>query len=281
MHIITAFIFSYALITVDASLYDFTTVGKCILGYNPWFDLLRHGCYCGFGNHGDVAPEDDYDACCRQHDFCYGNLTEKTEKKPKQCPNLLTEYLLPYWFHCEDHRAYCYVDPPYSWIPWWRSCGVGLCNCDSEMMECWKRVRDNSSDPRKRPDKRYCNISKSELPHPQDPGWMDYFENVVMFYEDLNRHRHEDAEKAKKKIKLEKERSMLVREWAQGHTRYPIRHRGSDENHVLPQFPQSPYSLPNQHPNEISGASAERLPWNKRDWHHPDWTSPEFVDNNV
>ncbi|CAJ0605394.1 unnamed protein product [Cylicocyclus nassatus] len=180
MSFVSAIILSCMVTAADASLYDFIYIGECVLGYNPFVLLLKHGCYCGFGNFGDnVTAEDGYDKCCKAHDDCYGNLVNKTH----ECRSTLQEYLSPYTVRCHKRcTATCHVPFPFSLFPSVVNCSMGLCRCDIQMMECWRKVQWSNEKNGSRPDKRICRNGGEKPPTGiQEKG--TWLENLFLYME--------------------------------------------------------------------------------------------------
>ncbi|CAJ0602421.1 unnamed protein product [Cylicocyclus nassatus] len=161
--------------------------------------LLRHGCYCGFGNHGNVMPEDGYDDCCRKHDDCYDKLV-----KEGACSCTLGQYLLPYWFRCNKCQAKCYckcniqkeiifylkkipsqftLPFPFKYIGWYKRCALELCECDRKMMECWRREQwlyESGAPPDKKTCRKTTNALTPQITVSKERSWWErQFERIL------------------------------------------------------------------------------------------------------
>ncbi|XP_052066917.1 basic phospholipase A2 PA-9C-like isoform X1 [Mytilus californianus] len=84
--------------------------------------FLDYGCFCGW--YGSGRPVDGLDQCCKDHDDCYGRVTECWPK------------VWPYSYELQNRTVNCQNRPS--------SCKGRICICDKVFVNC---LHNNTYNP--------------------------------------------------------------------------------------------------------------------------------------
>ena len=117
--------------------------------------LTKYQNWCGLGDNGE-PPKDSLDACCEEHDNCYGDIQDTGLCLPHP---LMEDYL---WTAMDDDTLSCgvckqlnnstmenkqtedesFIQTIFNFISWKEdpSCTCSSCKCDLQLALCLRRI---------------------------------------------------------------------------------------------------------------------------------------------
>ncbi|XP_022808626.1 phospholipase A2 A2-actitoxin-Cgg2a-like isoform X2 [Stylophora pistillata] len=117
----------------------------CEVGRNP-LDYNGYGCYCGLGGRG--TPVDEIDECCYIHDQCYIAIEKSNICSP--FPVLSITYKRDGCSKCRGYSKWYLFNGKNS------RCMKEVCECDREVVQCYKKYNSKFRNQYKGHDQSKC-----------------------------------------------------------------------------------------------------------------------------